>query len=145
MLYIKIVQIGKTKEKYFKEAEEEFIKRLSPYAKIKAITIPQSTIEKEGESIMKQLKQDEITVTLDIQGRQFSSEEFSKWIDTNSTKGKLTFIIGGPHGLAENVLNKANFSISFSKMTFTHQMIRMFLLEQLYRGITLINGKSYHY
>lgn len=153
MLHIEIVQVGKTKDQYFIDAEKEFLKRLSPHAKIlntiveikKSIQEPEKIIQKESELIMKKIQDDMFVIVLDIKGDQYSSEEFADLISELSQRGKVTFVIGGPYGVSQEVLDRADIRLSFSKMTFTHQMIRVFLLEQIYRGFTIMKGKSYHY
>ena len=150
MLHINIIQVGKTKDSYFREAESEYLKRLSRYAKISVETIEEDkkgddrvkAMKREGESIMKKLREDAFVVALEIGGKSYSSEEFASFLKES---GKVTFVIGGPYGLSEEVLNRANVKLSFSKMTFTHQMIRVILLEQVYRGCTILEGKKYHY
>ena len=143
MLHIQIIQVGKTREKFFIEAENEFLKRLSRYAKIQIDTI-ESDLNND-DKILKRIWKDSYKVVLEIKGQEFTSEEFSKFLEKMGIKGKVTFVIGGPHGLSNKVINAADFKLSLSKMTFTHQMVRIFLLEQIYRGFTLIEGKNYHY
>lgn len=154
--YIKIIQIGKTKDKFFLEAEIEFLKRLRPFATIEQVTIEESkaprkdikkAINEEGEKILKHISTDSFLVALERTGQELSSERFSKLIKDQRDfgRGKMTFIIGGVYGLSLEVLQKANFKLSLSKMTFTHQMIRIFLLEQIYRAFMIIEGRRYHY
>ena len=153
MLHIEIIQVSKTKDQYFIDAEKEFTKRLSPYAKIRNTIIEvkksgqdvKKIIEKESDSIMKHIRDDMFVIVLDVKGDQYASEEFADLISELSQRGKVTFIIGGPYGVSQKVLDRADIRLSFSKMTFTHQMIRVFLLEQIYRGFTIMKGKSYHY
>lgn len=150
MLHINILQVGKTKDSYFREAENEYLKRLSRYAKINVETVEEDkkgddkvkAMGKEGRSIIKRIPEDSFIVALDIQGKSCDSEKFAELLDE---AGKITFIIGGPYGLSEDVLRRADLRLSFSKMTFTHQMIRVILLEQIYRGCTIMEGKQYHY
>lgn len=142
MLHIRIIQVGKTKDSYFREAEDEYLKRLSPYAKVKVETVEQKKIEIEGEAILKKIKDGDFVVALEINGKSYSSEEFAAFLRKSE---KITFVIGGPYGLSEDVLRRANSRLSFSKMTFTHQMVRIILLEQIYRGCTILAGKKYHY
>jgi 23S rRNA (pseudouridine1915-N3)-methyltransferase len=143
MLHIQIIQVGKTKDKFFIDAEDEFIKRLSRYAKVQTDTIETDTSEEE--KIQKRIWKDSFKVVLEIKGKEFSSEEFAKFLEKSGEKGKVTFIIGGPHGLPKSLIESADLKFSMSRMTFTHQMIRVFLLEQIYRGFTILEGKSYHY
>ena len=143
MLHIQIIQVGKTKDKFFIDAEGEFIKRLSRYAKVQTDTIEADSGEEE--KIQKRIWKDSYKVVLEIKGKEFSSEEFAKFLEKSGEKGKVTFIIGGPHGIPKSVIESADLKFSMSRMTFTHQMIRVFLLEQIYRGFTILEGKSYHY
>lgn len=153
MLHIEIIQVGKTKDRYFQDAEKELTKRLSPYARVRNLIVEvkksgqdvKKTIEKESESIMKLIREDTVVIVLDVKGNQYTSEEFADLIGELSQRGKVTFVVGGPYGVSQKVLDRADIRLSFSKMTFTHQMIRVFLLEQIYRGFTIMQGKSYHY
>jgi 23S rRNA (pseudouridine1915-N3)-methyltransferase len=144
---ITIIQVGKTKESSYQEIEQEFLKRLGPYCDLQTIIIKTSDIATENIQIQQKIPQGQIVVALDGRGAQFTSEEFAtkleKWRDLEG--GKITFIIGGPHGLTPETLERVNVKLSFSKMTFTHQMVRLFLLEQIYRGFMILAGKSYHY
>lgn len=155
---IRIIQVGKTKDSYMREGIEEFIKRLNPYVKLEIVTLKEEMASKaftkehckemEGVEILKVLERDDevgTIVALDEHGKEFTSMEFSKFLGKFFDQGqRINFIIGGPYGLAENVRKKANLLCAFSKMTFTHQMIRLFLLEQIYRGVSIIKGKEYH-
>lgn len=159
---INIIQIGKTKNPSYKKVEEEFIKRISHYGKIEIINIKEidhksikspSEIEiikkKENEEIIKKIKsigKCGKKIALDEKGDQFSSMQFSKLIEENIKNNEdITFIIGGCFGLHKNVLEISDKVLSLSKMTFTHEMIRQFLLEQVFRAYTIINKKTYHY
>ena len=139
MLHIQIIQVGKTKDKFFIEAENEFLKRLSRYAKIQIDTV------EEDEKIPARVWKDSYKIVLEIKGKEFTSEEFAKILEKIAVRGKVTFIIGGPFGLPKNIIESADLKFSMSKMTFTHQMIRIFLFEQIYRGFTILEGKKYHY
>ncbi len=155
---IRIIQVGKTKDSYMREGIEEFIKRLNPYVKLEIVTLKEEMASKaftkehckemEGVEILKVLERDDevgTIVALDEHGKEFTSVEFSKFLGKFFDQGqRINFIIGGPYGLAENVRKKANLLCAFSKMTFTHQMIRLFLFEQIYRGVSIIKGKEYH-
>ncbi|MDF2607396.1 MAG: rRNA ((1915)-N(3))-methyltransferase RlmH [Bacillales bacterium] len=149
---ISIVCIGKLKEKYLKHGIEEFTKRLGPYAKVEIIELadekaPENLSEsemimvkdREGERILAKVSDDAHVFALAIEGKQFSSEQFAEKLDSLATygKSKVVFIIGGSLGLSDAVYKRANELISFSKMTFPHQMIRMFLLEQVYRAFRI--------
>lgn len=158
MLTINIICIGKIKEKFLKSAIDEYSKRLSKYCKLNILELPDekipdksnSSIEneiktKECNNIIKHLKKDSYTICLDLKGKEFSSEEFSKNIENISMQSsQITFVIGGSLGLTEKIINLSNQKICFSKMTFPHQLIRIFLLEQIYRAFKISNGETYH-
>lgn len=158
MLSINVICIGKIKEKFFKDAIDEYSKRLSKYCKLNILELPDekipdksnSTIEseiktKECNNIINHIKKDSYVICLDLKGKEFSSEELSKNIENISmTSSNITFIIGGSLGLTDKILNLANQKICFSKMTFPHQLIRIFLLEQLFRSFKISNGETYH-
>jgi len=156
---ISIICVGKLKEKYLKEAVAEYSKRLSRYCRLEIIELPDEKApenasdkeelqikEKEGTSILKHVKDNMHVVVLDLKGKMLSSEEFSKYIDDCGVKGEsnIAFIIGGSLGLSQEVMKRADFSISFSKMTFPHQLMRVILLEQIYRGYRIMSGEPYH-
>ena len=157
---IKIICVGKLKENYLKEAISEYSKRLSKYCNLRIIEISDeklpnkindNTIEevknKEGLKILENIKKDSYVFPLDLHGKQFTSEEFSEKIENITVRGfsTITFIIGGTLGISAEVLNKANEMICFSKMTFPHQLIRVFLLEQLFRAFKISNNETYHW
>lgn len=149
---IKIICLGKIKEQFFKEAEKEYLKRITKYSKINIIELPdekdiniQQCLKKESENILKHLKEKDNLIILDIKGNQKTSEEFSKMINEELTNNSnITFLIGSSNGLDEQIKNLTNKKISFSKMTFPHQMFRIILLEQIYRGFKIMNNESYH-
>lgn len=147
---IKIVCVGKIKEKYFTSAISEYVKRLSKYTKIEIVQVPdEANVEKalkvEGTKILSKIRDDEYVIALDIDGKSISSLEFAKKIDTIFTNySKITFIIGGSYGLSQEVKKRSNYLLSFSKMTFPHQMFRVILLEQIYRAYKINNNESYH-
>ena len=147
---IKIICIGKIKEKYLKEAIEEYSKRLSKYTKLEIIELPdEPVIEKakkvEAERIIKHIKDNEYIITLEIEGNKLSSEELSKKIEnTLITNSNITFIIGGSYGLDDSIKERSNYKISFSNLTFPHQLFRVMLLEQIYRSFKIINNENYH-
>ncbi len=157
-MQIKIITVGTLKEDYLKDAISEYKKRLSQYARIEEINIAEekindednkaqiaSALEKEGEKIIKAAPRDSLRIALCVEGRELSSEEFASLISSASDKsGKLTLIIGSSHGLSDAVKRDADFRLSFSKMTFPHQLMRVILTEALYRAFTIINGKKYH-
>lgn len=149
---IKILCVGKIKEKFFKEAINEYLKRISKYSKIEIIEVndvdlnnKELNLEKERDNLMKYINDKDYIVTLEIEGKQMDSEEFSKTIDkTLINYPNITFIIGGSYGIHDDIKNKSNLKLSFSKMTFPHQLFRIILLEQIYRGFKIIKNESYH-
>ena len=160
MIHINVVCVGKIKEKYLKEAIDEYSKRLSKYCKLNIIEIQdeslpnkinENTIEevkiREGEKILETLRNSSYIVSLDLKGKQYTSEEFADKIEKISTRGfgEISFIIGGTLGLDKRVLNSSNELICFSNMTFPHQLIRVFLLEQLFRSFKILNNETYHW
>lgn len=160
MLSINIICVGKLKEDYLKQAIAEYSKRLSKYCNLNFIElqdeklpnkINNSVIEeiknKECNKILENIKKDSFVFSLDLKGKQYSSEEFSKEIDNISLNfnSSITFIIGGTLGLNDEVLNRSNKLICFSKMTFPHQLIRVFLLEQLFRAFKISHNETYHW
>lgn len=160
MLSIQIVCIGKVKETYLKDAISEYSKRLQKYCSLKIIELSDeklptkinpSTInevkKKEANKIIASIPKDSYVMALDLTGKQFTSEEFSQKIDAIALNfnSSITFIIGGTLGLTEEVLSLTNEKISFSKMTFPHQLIRVFLLEQIFRAFKISNNETYHW
>ncbi len=152
---IKIIRVGKNKDRYLDEGEAEFLKRLSPFADIDVVDLKESSVSKtftrdqcikeEQERILKAVG-DDYVVLLDEIGSAMTSIEFSGFLSTNKDIGKsICFVIGGAFGVGDELKARADKLISFSKMTFTHQMIRLFLLEQVYRGFCIINNKEYHH
>ena len=158
MLTINILCVGKIKEDYLKNAVNEYIKRLSKYCKIKIIElqdekIPENINEKiaediknkEAERMLKHIKKDTYCICLELNGKELTSEEFSKKIqDISNISSSITFVIGGTLGIGEEILNLSKEKICFSKMTFPHQLIRIFLLEQIFRGFKIANNETYH-
>lgn len=156
---ITIIAVGKIKEKYLKDAITEYSKRLSKYCKLEIIEVSdEKTLEqaseavedgirnKEAERILKYLKNDMYVITLEIAGKMLKSEELAKKIEILGIQGKsnIAFVIGGSIGLGEEVLKRSDYALSFSKMTFPHQLMRVILLEQVYRSYRIINGEPYH-
>ncbi len=156
---ISILTVGKIKEKYLKDAIAEYSKRLSKYCKLEIIEVadektPDNASEvveeqirsKEAERLLKYVKDGAHVFTLEINGKQLTSEQFADKIETLGIQGTshLIFIIGGSIGLGQVVLDKSNYALSFSKMTFPHQLMRVILLEQIYRSYRIINGEPYH-
>ena len=149
---IKIITVGSLKEKYLKEAVEEYSKRLRKYTDIEMIEIkdegllpPLQAMEKEGKKIKKHLSEKDYIITLEIEGKELSSEELAKKLeDIQMINSNITFIIGGSYGIEKSIKEKAKFHLSFSKLTFPHQLFRVLLLEQIYRAFKIMNHESYH-
>ena len=156
---ITIITVGKIKEKYLKDAIAEYSKRLSRYCKLEILEVAdektpdgaseiveENIREKEGERILKLIKEDAYVITLEISGKMLTSEELADRIETLGIQGKshLVFVIGGSIGLGRDVLRRSDYALSFSKMTFPHQLMRVILLEQIYRSYRIINGEPYH-
>ena len=142
---IKIICVGKIKEKFYKEAITEYLKRLQKYHKIIIEEVPDSDIEHEKDLILNKIKEKDYIVALEIEGTPMDSQEFSNYIDKTFLKtSTITFIIGGSNGLSEQIKNRANDKISFSKLTFPHQLFRVILLEQIYRSFKIIHHETYH-
>ncbi|AAU25755.1 MULTISPECIES: 23S rRNA (pseudouridine(1915)-N(3))-methyltransferase RlmH [Bacillus] len=156
---ISIVAIGKLKEKYLKQGIDEYIKRLSAYAKVDIIELPDEKApenlsdqdmkivkDKEGERILSKISPDAHVIALAIEGKMKSSEELADNMDRLATygKSKATFVIGGSLGLSDAVLKRADEKLSFSRMTFPHQLMRLILLEQVYRAFRINRGEPYH-
>lgn len=156
---ISIISVGKIKEKYLRDAIAEYSKRLSRYCKLEIIEVadektPDQASEaledairdKEGERILKYIRDDMYVITLEIKGKMLTSEEFADKIESLGVQGKssIAFVIGGSIGLGKEVLKRSDYALSFSKMTFPHQLMRVVLLEQVYRGYRIITGGPYH-
>lgn len=152
---IRIIALGKIKEKFLRDGLDEFLKRLTPYASVEIteltpVEIKDDQVDKalkeEAEKILSHIKPDSYVITLEIQGKQLSSEEFSAKINeiTNFGTGELVFVIGSSCGLAPEVSARANFKLSFSKMTFLHQFARLILVEQIYRAFKILRNETYH-
>lgn len=148
---INIITVGKIKEKYIKDGIADYLKRLSKYTKVELIEIPDEsfdeskTLKKEALGIINKLNTKSYIITLEIDGNTLSSVEFSKLIDKVSMDyGDITFIIGGSYGLDDSIKELSNYKLSFSHMTFPHQLFRLVFLEQLYRSYKILNNESYH-
>ncbi|MBZ9637266.1 23S rRNA (pseudouridine(1915)-N(3))-methyltransferase RlmH [Clostridium sp. FP1] len=156
---ITIICVGKIKEKYLKSAIDEYTKRLSRYCKLSIVELGDEKTpdnasgkqeilikEKEGEAILKSIKDNMFVIALELKGNMLSSEELSNFIMDLGVKGEsnIAFIIGGSLGLSKDVLERSNYKLCFSKMTFPHQLFRVMLLEQVYRGFRIISGEPYH-
>jgi 23S rRNA (pseudouridine1915-N3)-methyltransferase len=156
---ITIVSVGKLKEKYLKQGIQEYLKRLSTYAKVKIIEVadekaPENLSEaqmldvkqKEGERIFSHIQPDTYVITLEINGKMLTSEQFASKLDELATygKSKIAFVIGGSLGISADVQKRSDLALSFSKMTFPHQVMRLILLEQVYRAFRINRGEPYH-
>ncbi len=148
---IKIICVGKIKENYFREAIEEYIKRISKYTKIDIIELSdysfddKKTIREESNEIMKIINKNDYNILMDIKGNSLDSISFAKKLDeTLIYKSNITFIIGGSLGVSDEIRNICDYKLSFSSMTFPHQLFRIILLEQIYRAFKIINHEEYH-
>ncbi|MCU0435818.1 MAG: 23S rRNA (pseudouridine(1915)-N(3))-methyltransferase RlmH [Bacteroidia bacterium] len=154
---ITLLQIGKTDEAWIKEATGIYSARLKHYTHFDTAEIPALKLsgkiseeqqkDEEGKLILKRLQPSDYLVLLDEKGKEFSSEKFAAWIGKHQTAGQkhLVFVIGGPFGFSPAVYERANEKIALSQMTFSHQMVRIFFTEQLYRGFTILRGEKYHH
>lgn len=159
MITINVICIGKIKEDFFKKAIIEYSKRLSKFCKLNIIELPDEKLpdklnpslisiikEKECDNIIKHLPKNTYTISLDLKGKEYSSENFAEKLDNLTLNtSSITFIIGGSLGLTDDILKISSEKICFSKMTFPHQLIRIFLLEQIFRTFKIINGENYHH
>lgn len=156
---IKLICVGKLKEKYLEDGIKEYLKRLSAYADVEVIEVADERIperpslaeeiivkSKEGRRILDKVKQDDYMILLDVQGKEMDSVQFAERIEDCMLNGKSTidFVIGGSLGHGEDVLTRANARISFSQMTFPHQLMRLILVEQIYRAFKIIRKETYH-
>lgn len=156
---ITILCVGKIKESFYRQAIDEYAKRLSKYCKFEVIEVADEKTpdkasealenqikEKEADRLLEKIKEDAYVFTLEIKGKRFTSEGFAECIQRTTVQGKshLVFIIGGSLGLHEKVLKRSNQAVSFSDMTFPHQLMRVILTEQIYRAYRIINGEPYH-
>ena len=156
---ITLITVGKIKEKYLKDAIAEYSKRLSRYCKLEIVevadektpdnasdTVEDAIRDREGERILKYIKEDAYVITLEIAGKMLTSEEMAEKIDKLGVQGTshIIFIIGGSIGLGREILKRSDYALSFSKMTFPHQLMRVILLEQIYRSYRIINHEPYH-
>ncbi len=159
MQNIYIIAVGKLKEKYLRDAFSEYEKRLKPFCRLHLVEIDEERLperpgesrikngmEKEAERILKKLPEGCFVVSLCIEGNQMSSEEFAKTVEQSATRGfsNIAFVIGGSFGLHDSIKQRSNLRMSFSKMTFPHQLFRVMLMEQIYRAEQIINGGKYH-
>ena len=154
---IKLITIGKTDNKQLTSLIDDYIKRLGYYIKFSLDIIPDiknsknlsevQQKQKEGELILKKISTTDTVILLDENGKQFDSVDFSSYLQKHMNSGikQLVFVIGGPYGFSKDVYKKSNGKLSLSKMTFSHQMIRLFFIEQLYRGFTILRNEPYHH
>lgn len=153
---IKIIALGKIKEKFLKDGIDEFLKRLTPYASVEIVelspieikdeNLTEKVLEQEGEKILAHIKPQSYVITLEIQGKMLSSEDFAQKIEelTNDGTAEIIFVIGSSCGISKTVSARANFKLSMSKMTFLHQFARLILVEQIYRAFKIIKKETYH-
>lgn len=156
MIKINIYCVGSLKEQYLKDAINEYKKRLSRYAKVEIIEVKEAKVDEtnvtkglneEGENILKRIKDGEYLILSDLHGKEITSEEFSKSLRELIDKGisPISYVIGGTYGLSNELRKRSNDKICLSKLTFTHQMTRVILLEQIYRAFKIINNENYHH
>ena len=155
-MHVKFIVVGKTSFPYLREGIDIYLKRLVHYTKVDYIEIPvkipKSAKEKdvkqlESKAFLKRLSASDTIILLDERGKKFNSISFSKWLEKfmlNSTKS-IVFLVGGPYGFSDEIIKRSSQKISLSEMTFSHQMIRLFFVEQLYRGFTILKGEPYHH
>lgn len=156
---VKIITVGRLKEKYLVEGVKEYCKRLTNYCKLEVIEVADESIpdnasvameeivkEKEGNKIVDKIKTDDYVILLDVSGKQIDSVELSKHIEQCMINGKssIVFVIGGSLGHGNKILDRANFRLSFSKMTFPHQLMKLILVEQVYRAFKIMKNENYH-
>lgn len=159
MLQIKIIAVGKIREKYLREGIKEYTKRLSGYVRLEIVELSdepcpekpfpaeeEKVRQKEGERILKAVNPGDYIVLLDLGGKEMNSVELARFLEDKALQGKsgITFIIGGSLGVSEEVKKRADFKWSFSRLTFPHQLIRLILLEQIYRALKINRGEPYH-
>ena len=156
---IRIIAIGKIKEDYLKSGISEYVKRIKPYCEVEIVEVADSPVKdnpneseinrvknEEGKRVLKLVKNSDVLINLDLNCREFSSEEFAAFLqkELEIAGAFLTFVIGGSYGLSDELKARANASISLSKLTFLHQMTRLVLLEQIYRSFKILNHETYH-
>lgn len=156
-MQIKILCIGKTGKKFLEEGEAEYLKRLANYIPVQLTIIPdirnakslseQQIKQKEGQLFLEKIGEKETVILLDERGKQYDSVAFSQFLQEQFNRGgkNLFFLIGGPYGFSDEIYQRANGQLSLSKMTFSHQMVRLFFIEQLYRAMTILKGEPYHH
>ena len=153
MMHFNIICVGKIKEAYLQTAIADYVTRLSKYVKIDIIEVPEDNspqtekrIEKEGEMLLKRISSNSCIVALDLHGKEISSEKLAEYISNRAVSGcsDFSFVIGGSDGISKAITSKADMRLCLSPMTFTHQMIRLIIAEQLYRAMKINNGEQYH-
>lgn len=153
IINIKVVCVGKIKEKYFTDGIQEYKKRLNAFCNVEEIEVKEvntddieKNIELEGENILNVIKPTDYVIALAILGKQLDSVEFSKMIEEHYiySSSTITFVIGGSNGLSQKVLNRSNYKLSFGKVTYPHQLMRLILFEQIYRAMMIMNNHKYH-
>lgn len=153
MIDINLIVVGKIKEKYLQDGIDEYLKRIKPFCNLKLIEVKESNffetdknLSSEASLILNYIKKDDYVVTLEIEGKMLTSVELAQKIESHYSyfPKTLTFIIGSSDGLSDEVKKRSDYKLSFSKMTFPHQLMRMIFLEQIYRALTIINNRKYH-
>lgn len=156
-MHIKLISIGKSEKGFLVEGEKLYAKRLQHYISFESVEIPdikqakslseEQIKQKEGELFLDKIQATDTVILLDERGQQYDSVGFSEFLQEQFNRGRkqLIFIVGGPYGFSEAMYTRANSKISLSKMTFSHQMVRLFFVEQLYRGMTILKGEPYHH
>jgi 23S rRNA (pseudouridine1915-N3)-methyltransferase len=154
---IKLLVVGATPKNFLKEGEDLYIKRLNNYVPFEKIEIPDLKNAKnlskdqikteEGKLLLQKLSNTDFVVLLDERGKEYRSVEFADWLQNIFNQGpkQIVFLVGGPYGFSDEVYERANAKLALSKMTFSHQMIRVFFVEQLYRGFSILKGEPYHH
>ncbi|VVB64955.1 Ribosomal RNA large subunit methyltransferase H [uncultured archaeon] len=159
-MILRIIAVGKLKEKYWQKGVEEYVNRLRPYVRLEIVEVLEArtpegarqaekdvVMDQEAKTILERLNKTEtLTIALDRKGKSFDSEELAKFLEVQILEGRkeITWIIGGPLGLAPSVIERADLVLSFSKLTFPHQMMRLILLEQIYRSFRIMRHEPYH-
>jgi 23S rRNA (pseudouridine1915-N3)-methyltransferase len=153
-LRITVIAVGRLKERHWREAADEYLKRLAPYARVESVEVPDRDVtadetralEAEGADVLRAIRADSSVAVLRIDGRQRSSAELASWLEQLGTSGRpnVTFVIGGAAGLHPDVLARADETISLGPLTLPHQLARVVLLEQLYRAFRIMRGEPYH-
>jgi len=156
-MQLKILCIGKTGKSFLEEGEREYLKRLSHYIPVEMQILPDikqakslsedQIRQKEGQQFLEKIGATETVILLDERGKQYDSVAFSGFLQEQFNRGgkQVYFLVGGPYGFSQEIYNRANAQLSLSKMTFSHQMIRLFFIEQIYRAMTILKGEPYHH